>query len=172
MELTWMGRYRELVRALVVYANLSSRYTMERITQYNGVSLSQSEYQTLEYILEYENEIKIMSDISKELGIKPSTLTKITKHLLEEKLVERYHIKGNKKNIVLKPTEKGRETYISYCHSGVSGCFKKFFNVLDNFSDEQLKLFENALWQLSKDWSGLTDSSLLEKIEDKSTKNC
>lgn len=69
MELKWMGRYRELVRALIYYSNSSNRGMFKKtLNPVNGIALSKPEYQILEYLCEFENESKIMADIAHDLG--------------------------------------------------------------------------------------------------------
>lgn len=165
MELSWMGRYRELVRALVFYSNNSNRGVMKKLSSQETPRLTQHEYQILEYVCEFEDENRIMSNISSDLGILQSNITKATKHLLELGLVERYRLPGNKKSIVLKPTEAGTSTYTLYYSREVSPVFSQFFDMLSGFSDEQISQFENALWSLSRQWGSLADKELLEKIE-------
>lgn len=165
MELSWMGRYRELVRALIYYSNTSNRGTAVSMARVGEISLSKMEYQILEYICEFENENRIMTDISRDLGILQSNVTKATKHLLTYGLAERYHMKGNKKSIVLKPTEAGKEIYAQYYARDVQPIFQPFFDFLDQCSDEQLRQFETAVRILSCDWQIYSDS-LLEKIDE------
>lgn len=165
MELKWMGRYRELVRALIYYSNSSNRGMFKNtLNPVNGIALSKPEYQILEYLCEFENENKIMTDIAHDLGIIPSIVTKSTKNLVANGFAERYHISGNRKNIVLKPTQAGREMYIRCCTKDVEKLFIPFFKALEGFTDEQLKTVENAIYALGADWGELSDQ-LLEKLD-------
>lgn len=154
-----MGRYRSLVRALVYYSNAS---TIAVDVKKSSVDLSQLEYQVLEHIVEFENDTKIMADISRDLGIKPSRLTNITKRLLRLELVERYQLEYNKKNVILKPTQKGREMYVRICTTQVEPVFLKFFSELEQMSDQELEQFERAVRILSDDWRDLSDSKLIK----------
>ena len=164
LELTWMGRYRELVRALVYYSNNSNRGVLRKLPAAKDPHLTQHEYQILEYICEFEDCNRIMTDISKDLGILQSNITKATKHLIEMGLVERYRFPDNKKNIVLKPTKKGTETYRKYYSEDIAPVFSAFFDTLSGFSDEQLAQFEKAILSLSQRWGDLSDKPL-EKVE-------
>lgn len=159
-----MGRYRELVRALVFYSNNSNRGVLRRLPSTKKPHLTQHEYQILEYICEFEDCNRIMTDISKDLGILQSNITKATKHLLELGLIERYRFPGNKKNIVLKPSALGLKTYEMYYTEDIIPVFAAFFETLDGFSDEQLAQFEKAIWSLSQRWGDLSDKPL-EKME-------
>ncbi len=165
MKLEWMGRYRELVRALIYYSNTSNRGSIiKTMPPVDGIALSKHEYQILEYICEFENENKIMTDISKDLGILQSIVTKASKNLLSNGLIERYRISGNKKNIVLKPTEKGRNTYIQYYTRDIQKVFTAFFNSLEGFSDEQIEQLERSIRTLGSSWGELSEE-LLERID-------
>ena len=164
MELTWMGRYRELVRALVYYANSTSR-SANAVKNGNGrFGLNQHEYQILEYICEFENENRIMTDISRDTGILQSIVTKSTKQLVDLKLVERYRIPGNRKSIILKPTALGREVYIEYADE-VQNVFQHFFRALETADDRELTMFEQAVRMLGGDWGNAPNSILLEIID-------
>ena len=166
MELTWMGRYRELIRALVYYSNSSNRNVLGRPISAEENGISQTEYQILEYICEFEHKHKIMADISRDLGILPSIVTKCTKRMYDMGLIEKYRIQGNNKSIVLRPTEKGKELYHTMM-SLVSSAFLPFFQQLENATDEELSMFEHAIRSLGSDWGELSDQRVLKlkKIE-------
>ena len=159
MELSWMGRYRELVRALVYYSNSSNKSVIAsaRGGQYD---MSQHEYQILEYICEFENENRIMADIARDLGIAPSNVTKGTKNLLQRGFVEKYRLGTNRKNIILKPTEIGRKAYIDSYSLRIAPVFTEFFRTLDGFSEEDLACFERAVRSLSNEWAGLSEKPI------------
>lgn len=165
MKLEWLGRYRELVRALVYYSNSSNRGVVE--TARGGrTPITQHEYQVLEYLCEFEEENRIMTDISRDLGIAQSNITKAAKLLIQNGYAERYRIGSNRKNIVLKPTDEGRKLYLSMCQR-VENAFLDFFSTLDSLSDEQLRTFEIAVRQLSNNWndSDKLSSAALTKID-------
>lgn len=159
-----MGRYRELVRALIFYSNCSNRSFGVNLTSLkNGVTLNKHEYQTLEYLVEFEDENKISADIARGIGILPSSVTKATKRLLSLGLIERFHIKGNKKSIILRPTKEGISAYHEYVQRDIQDVFLSFFKELDHFSDEDLTHLENAVHILSRSWEHL-ESKVLEKL--------
>lgn len=153
-----MGRYRELVRALVYYSNSSNRGTHAKVKSEFEYNLNQNEYQILEYICEFENENRIMTEIARDTGILQSMVTKATKRLVELGLVERYRLVGNRKSIILKPTDRGRQVYCKYAE-GISGIFVPFFKSLEGFSDEQLKCFEYSVRLLGGEWGDYADKT-------------
>ena len=165
MKLEWMGRYRELVRALVYYANSSSRSANSVKGGTGTFSLNQNDYQILEYICEFEDESRIMADISRDTGILQSIVTKSTKHLVEMGLIERFRIPGNHKSIILKPTELGKQAYLELA-GDVEKVFQDFFKSLEPADDHELAMFEQAVRKLGGDWGNSANNVKLEKIED------
>ncbi len=156
MELSWMGRYRELVRALVYYSN-SSNKTVIAGRRGGPYAMSQHEYQVLEYICEFENEARIMNDIALDLGIAPSNVTKAAKALLQRGFIEKYRLENNRKNIILRPTDQGKEAYIGSYSTRIAPVFAHFFEMLEGFSQDELKTIERAVRSLSNEWAGLGD---------------
>ena len=156
MELTWMGRYRELVRSLVSFSNASNRSVI-KASRGGQYGMTQHEYQILEYICEFENENRIMADIARDLGIAPSNVTKATKNLLQWGFIQKFRLGNNKKNIILKPTEAGKECYTRSYTDRVSNVFTRFFDSLEGMSEEELSRFEDAVKLLSEDWGKLSD---------------
>lgn len=153
MELNWMGRYRELVRAIVYYSNSSNRHLFTVNRRLSPADLSMHEYQILEYICEFENENRILADISRDTGIAQSIITKATKRLIALGLAERYRLGNNRKSIVLRPTEAGRARYLEIALGSVAPAFTAFFRSLESFDGETLAVFEDAIRTLGTDWA-------------------
>lgn len=170
MELSWMGRYRELVRALVYYSNSSNRSLFTSNRNHSADDLSMHEYQILEYICEFEDDNRIMADISRDTGIAQSIITKATKHLIALGMVERYRIGNNRKSIVLRPTETGRAKYLEIALGAVAPAFSSFFEALQGFDKEALSQFGDAIRMLGTDWAKVgvepEESPTLIKIEE------
>ena len=143
----WMGRYRPLVSALVQHGNVCSH--ISRIELGSGIRLSSQEWQTLEYLIAYENEDLHMTAISRGLGIAQSSLTKYMNTLCRLKLVERYRIAGNRKSIIPKPTPAGRKLYAEAVEQIVGRNFIDFFRELESLPDESLEQVTRALKRLN-----------------------
>ena len=167
MELNWMGRYRELVRDLVYYSNSSNRNLFTANRNRGDEELSMHEYQILEYICEFENDKRIMADISRDTGIAQSITTK---KLIALGLVERYRLGSNRKSIILRPTQAGKDRYTAIASEAVAPAFLGFFRALESFSQEDLARFGAAMRLLGSDWAqvGQDPEPLpeLTKIED------
>ena len=165
MELSWMGESRELVRALIYYANMTTRNLSATFAPAHGLELTRCEYQILEYILEFEDETRIMSDISRDLGYVPSVVSKSIGHLIHMGLVEKYRIKGNKKSIVVKPTELGRQIYLELVARDIEPVFRAFIDYIKNLPEGSADRFTEAIRCLCEPWYRFS-SSRLEKIEE------
>jgi len=139
----WMGRYRDLVGALVQHANTFSHTTASELLP--GVRMSAQEWQTLEYLIEYADEDLNMAAISRGLGIAQSSLSKYMNTLCKWKLVERYRLTGNRKSIIPKPTQKGYLFYSEAVAHSIRQRFEPFFSDLDAIPDDMLAIFTQAL---------------------------
>ena len=166
MKLEWMGRYRDIVRALICFGNTSNRSGGNGFDAVEGIRLKRLEYQILEYICEHEDDNRIMSDISSSLGIVQSSVTKASNKLLKEKLIGKYRLSGNLKNIILKPTEKGKRVYDEIRKRDVEPVFRPLFDQLSSLSVDDLSKITSAIDNLSGKWGSLVDRYTLEKIED------
>lgn len=152
MKLEWMGRYRELIRMVIKYTNLFPRSNTQFIkNNRSGVCLSAQQWQTLECIIESEDTSANMVFFSKQLGLPKSTFSKNVKLLVAQGLVERYQQVNNKKNIVLKPSEKGRELYARNSAIILNSGWKDAFAVLEGLPDESLLLITKFMEKLAAD---------------------
>lgn len=144
MKFQWMGRYRELLRALVLHSNNTARLS-SIIMDVGGIAMTPYEWQVFECILEHEDENVNMISMSNSLGVPQSTFSKVTKKLCKHGLVERYQALGNRKNIILKGSERGRELYLAHASRVMEGVFRPLFDALDGLPDETLETFVAAL---------------------------
>jgi len=140
MKLEWMGRYREFIGLLSKYVNIFANLGNKAITDKLGFRLTSQQWQTLECIVEYEDENKNMIFMANKIGLKKSTFSKFIKVLVNYGLVERYQQKDNRKDIILKPSEKGRVYYKSRSQILLESAWKEPFAVLDKLSDESLAI--------------------------------
>ena len=142
-----MGRYRPLVAALVRHSNITSR--AQNVDIGERVCISPVVWQVLEYLIEHEGEADCMNRISETLGIPQSSFSKIARQLTDLGLVERFRTASNRKNIILRPTEKAHRLYDSFSHTIFEHSFRPFFETLDAVDDEALACFTAALNRLN-----------------------
>ena len=162
-----MGRYRALIAALVLHSNVVHRGLAEKVDIGDGILLLPQEWQTLEYIIEHRDRNFSMSDASRSLGIPPSSFSRFVKTLNSRALVERYQMVGNRKNVILRPTDYALELYKRRDSDSIRAMFHEFFRDLDGISDEDLALFTGALDRFTRKLpsAAAIDASELIKID-------
>lgn len=151
MSTEWMGRYREILAALVLHGNVVMRSYTATIDIGEGILLNQQQWQILEYIVEHRDKLFNMIDISYRLNIPQSTFSKTVKILCDNGLVEKYQAVNNRKNIILRPTEKGLHCYESKAAKNAESTLKGFFDALKDVSDEDLHAVAKAIEALDND---------------------
>ena len=92
-----------------------------------------------------------MIDISYHLNIPQSTFSKTVKLLHGCGLVEKYQAVNNRKNIILRPTEKGLRLYQSISQKEAMGILQGFFDALKNVTDEDLHAMAKAIEALDNE---------------------
>ncbi|QOS78053.1 winged helix-turn-helix transcriptional regulator [Paenibacillus sp. JNUCC31] len=141
MKLDWMGDHRDLIEKIIKYGNAySNTYKLQR-SYGTDMTFSASQIQTLEYILEAEDQEEKMSEMAARLGVSRSTFSKNVKNLKEKGLLEKYHLSGNRKDIYVKPSDKGREVYANYTEFVRKLCFDDIFKQADQISEANKESF-------------------------------
>ena len=118
----------------------SNTYKLQR-SYGTDVMFSASQIQTLEYILEAEDKEEKMSEMAARLGVSRSTFSKNVKNLKEKGLLEKYHLSGNRKDIYVKPSDKGRAVYAKYTEFVRELCFDEIFRYADHISETDKESF-------------------------------
>lgn len=167
----WMGRYREIVSALVQHSNVVSKAGSERHYMYDGIYMTSNEWQVLEYIVEQRNQDERMILMSETLGIPQSSFSKIIKSMSALGLVERYRSVDNRKNIILKPTPLALKVYDFHAKQSYDKVFKPFFDAMEGISDEDLDAVAKAIELLSNGiLMSQMDPAANEQAEEKEAK--
>ena len=157
-SMEWIGRYRSVVAAMIRYANVSQRLLTEHhYSSEHDVTICPQEWQVLEYLLEHPDNTLCMAAIADRLGLVPSTFSKCTQALIGNGLVERFRTPGNRKNVILRSTAKGRQFYHGEVDRFLAATYQPLFDGLSAFTDEQLSAFADTL-------NVHTDSLLPHKI--------
>lgn len=145
MILDWMGNHRALIEKIIKYGNAySNTYKLQR-SYGTDVMFSAAQIQTLEYILEAEDQDEKMSEMAARLGVSRSTFSKNVKNLMEKGLLEKYHLSGNRKDIYVKPSAKGREVYANYTAFVRELCFDEVFKYADTISETDKESFTRIM---------------------------
>ena len=134
-----MGRNRELIKKLTKYVNICSQYK-KKDNKKSGILINAQQWQTLECIIEYEDENKNMIYMANQLGLPKSTFSKHVKYLVEYGLIDRYQYTDNLKDIFLKPSDKGREYYKERSNIILKVGWQEPFAVLDKLPDESMAI--------------------------------
>jgi len=145
MELEWKERYQEIIVALVRHGNTVSRTLSDTMDCGNGLLLHYQQFQVLEYIIENRQSIFSMNDASSQLSIPQSTFSKTVKQLVEAGLVEKYQAVNNRKNIILRPTEKAIGVYSDFAQKHAKQIWQPFFDALKDVDDEDLHAVVQAI---------------------------
>ncbi len=101
--------------------------------------------QVMEYILENEEKNQSMVEIAMRLGISVSTFSKNVKNMAEKGLVEKYHVLGNRKEVIVKTTDYGKKIYQMYAEYILKTVFGPIFHILDSQPDEALDAFAEVI---------------------------
>ena len=151
MDSEWMGRYRNLVAAIVQHTNVVMKASSEKEEVSEGIYLNPNEWQILEYMVEHRDHTFSMIDISRFLGIPQSSFSKLVKTLQNYELAEKYMAENNRKNVIIRPTEKAVEIYKQRNEAVTKGRFQSFFDALDSLPDEEIDQFTAALLILNEE---------------------
>ena len=139
----WMGRYRALVSELMRFSNVAVKDSTEKHDIGDGILINNVEWQILEYIVEHNSDEEKMILISDKLGIPQASFSKAAKKLTDFGLLERFQRSDNKKDIILKPTDRARSIY--------SERFVGFFSALDSIDDADINTIIDAFVVLNND---------------------
>jgi DNA-binding MarR family transcriptional regulator len=145
MQLEWMGEYRDVVEGLIHYCNVYAGIYKKEQTHGTDVSFSFAQIQVLEYLLENEELNQNMSCIATRLGITFSTFSKVVNKLESKGLLEKYYLEGNKKNIVVRVSDLGRQVYTTYSEEILKKHFSAMFEHLKEIPSEYLPTIAKAL---------------------------
>lgn len=150
MDYEWMGRYRHLVAALARHVNVVVEIKEGfRVEISDGVYIDRQTWQILEYFIEHSNNTYNMIDNAEKLGIPQSSFSKKVKLLKEYGFIDRFVEEGNKKEIIIRPTEKAVCFYKQNSTDNVSKVFSPFFKKMDRFNDDEIAAITEALETLT-----------------------
>ncbi len=159
------NRYIPLLKAIIKHVNIVSSGLNERISLDEGIEITNQEWLIVELIVEHRKEYCSMIELARMIGIPQSSFFRMVSHLQKVGLAEKYRVKGNKKNIVLRPTELALQFYKDRTTGLRSEIWDDFFKALDRFSDEDIEAFTEAFDLLNEDLPSAKYSQKIELIK-------
>lgn len=143
MELKWMKNHRDLVEKFIKYGNAYAKAYEKQIEYGTPIKLSAAQIQTLEYILENENQN--MSEIAKRLGVSKSTFSRNVNKLMERNLLEKYKSNTNQKDIYVHVSDYGKEIYEAYSKYIYNIWFEDIFQIANQIPEEYMITFKELI---------------------------
>lgn len=151
MGTEWMGKYRQVVAALVRHGNVMSQLQWKNISHDADIlPMTVNEWQVLEYLLEHPESDSNMAKIADALGDAPSTFSKIVSSLVKQGFVQKYMRVGNRKDIILRISNKGREYYDTASQRNVIPVFTNLFVALEPLNEDQLAIVAKGISTLDR----------------------
>ena len=154
-QLEWTGRHRVMMEKLIRYGNAYAQNYSRETDLGEGVRLTPAQLQVLEYLVENENHYLKMARIAAVLGISPSTLTKQAARLTEKGYLEKYHVTNNFRDVIIRPTEKGKAAYRQYLET-MEPIFQQLAGLWETIPPEAAETFLKTLALLSQYNSAMT----------------
>ena len=138
LKLEWMGDYREMVEKLIKYCNVYASIYNKELEIGIDAKISLSQIQVVEYLLENEDLHQNMSQIACRLGISPSAFSKLINRLSQKGFLNKYHTSNNRKAVIIRVTDYGREIYRQYADYIINTHFSKMFQVANEIPKEYI----------------------------------
>ncbi len=150
MKLKWMGNYRDILGNFYRSANGYSQICKMEMFG-DEAKFSPYEVQIMENILENSEDHKNMKWYAGQLGLGQATYTKYVQKLVAKGLVEKYHEKGNRKDVILMLSPLGKKEYEKHVETMKKRWFQELFDVLDAASPEELA-FVRKVFDICGHW--------------------
>lgn len=164
MKLEWMGNYRNVVEAMIGMGNAYYQvYNVKNLI--SEIQMSPAKLQVMEYILENEEQNENMSEIAKRLSISQSAFSKIANQLVKEGFLEKYHAANNRKNIIMKVSDYGKECYEAYSHGEKTDVWRRIFKKLDGLDEKSIQIFVDCLNEVTEALQKWDTSEIEEEEE-------
>lgn len=144
MPLSWMGKYHDLVYAMVSMGNAYSQLANVEIFG-NEIKMTPTQLQLMGYIIESEELNQNMARIAERFSFTKSNFSKMIKQLEKKGLIEKFHTAGNSKNVIIRASDLGKALYEAYTASPITDVWKQIFSRLDKLDDETVKVFIDCL---------------------------
>ena len=165
MSKTGEERYIPLLKAIIKHVNIANSGLTEKIPLEGGSEITMQEWLIVELVVDHREEYCSMIDLARMIGIPQSSFFRMVSHLQKAGLVDKYRVKGNKKNIVLRPTELALHIYKDRTTNVRGQVWGDFFRALDPFSDSEIDVLTNAFNQLNDNLPSAKYSQQIELVK-------
>ena len=142
-------RYYPLIQAIIKHGNIASSGMNDLFYLREDLTVRAQEWMVVEMIVEQRQEYRSIIDLSRMSGIPPSTFFRIVNRLQKAGFVDKYHVRGNRKNIVLRPTELALNYYENKVAEFREIIWGDFCQELEGISDSDIIKFTNAINRLN-----------------------
>lgn len=105
------NRYYPLFKAIIKHVSIVSVIMNEKIPINDQISVTLQAWLVTELIVEQRDSYFNMVELSRMIGLPPSSFFRIVRQLQKAGLVEKYRVQSNKKSVVLRPTELAMQEY-------------------------------------------------------------
>ena len=154
MDTNKIERYQKLFEIMYRVENIYSQICRDEMLG-EEIHFSPYEAQILLSISIHSNELKNMHWYAEQMGLSPSCFTKYIKRLTSKGLVEKYYLKGNRKNIVLQVSELGMKECRIVSQFACETWMKEILTELDSLNDKELATVERIIFLWGKKYQDL-----------------
>ena len=144
------NRYMPLMKAIIKHAIIVSGGLNEKVSLSEGIQVTVLEWLVVELVVEQRSEYYSMIELSRKIGIPPSSLSRIVSRLQKIGLIEKYHIQDNNKTIVLRPSKLALGLYEERTPRVGGEIWNEFFDALESFSDSEIGTLTSAFQELNE----------------------
>lgn len=141
----WYEDYGDIISRIVKYGNLYVRYC-KRLSDFGtDYQVSLFDLQIIEKVYLKEDKYMKMAELAEELGMTQSAFSKNINRLVGMGLIKKYRSENNKKDIFLRVTEKGKETYEQHSKYVYDKIFSQIIPIFQQMSEDQIDKFGEVL---------------------------
>lgn len=141
----WYEEYGEAIAGIVKYGNLYVRYCKRTSDFGTDFQVSLFDLQIIEKVYLKEDLYMNMAELADELGMTQSAFSKNINKLVGMDLIKKYRSENNKKDIFLRVTEKGKETYELHSQYVYDKIFSRVIPIFQQMTEEQISKFVEVL---------------------------
>jgi len=133
-----LGKHQKLLEVMVKAFNEYAYIHTRQAFYGTDETINLSQIQVIEVILRGKN--NNMKQLAADLGITKGTLTVNIKKLEARKLVKRYKLPDNRKEVYVEVTGSGERMYSQYLKYVYEKLFKELYEKFDTISKKDLKI--------------------------------